>query len=183
MSDGIVKNDITTSLDRLDKLLTKDIKNLYQRAIIKFQQRIGKTLKDIGLKSPQDVADRYHGNQSKDLQTLTGNLYRSFHPMDKHSLSKVEVSANEVTAYIGSDLPYSMIQEEGGNIPVTLKSKKYFWYMYYLSKGKNPYWKYLALKKLGTMKIKARHYFTKALGKFKDEDWKEIEKGIGRAHV
>lgn len=58
-----------------------------------------------------------------------------------------EVSANATTVTIGTDVPYAQIHNEGGdiNVPVTEKSKKYFWAMY--ARTKNPKYKAMAMTK------------------------------------
>lgn len=62
-----------------------------------------------------------------------------------------------------NSLPYASIHNEGGEITVTQKMKKYFWAMYYRAGGKNnnnieaQQWKALALMKIGKkVKIPSR---------------------------
>ncbi len=104
----------------------------------------------------------------------TGQLRRSIHS---------RTTDNAITFY--SDLPYAAIHNEGGEIIVTPKMKKFFWHKYYEATGsftrkksghtrkKNSsptgggregapeaeFWKFLALKKAGsTIRIPRRRF-------------------------
>lgn len=61
-----------------------------------------------------------------------------------------------------SSLPYASIQNEGGEITVTAKMKRYFWAKYITSGKKGieaEQWKAMALKKLGSkIKIESRRF-------------------------
>lgn len=52
----------------------------------------------------------------------------------RRSIRIIEISPNSVT--VGSDLPYSAIHNEGGEITVTPKMRKFFWYKFYQASGK-----------------------------------------------
>ena len=90
----------------------------------------------------------------------TGQLRRSIHS---------RTTNNAITFY--SDLPYAAIHNEGGEIIVTTKMKKFFWHKYYEATGsfgrkkdgtrrndkrtiqlstEAEFWKFMALKKAGT---------------------------------
>jgi len=90
----------------------------------------------------------------------TGQLRRSIHS---------RTTDNAITFY--SDLPYAAIHNEGGEIIVTTKMKKFFWHKYYEATGsfgrkkdgtrrndkrtiqlstEAEFWKFMALKKAGT---------------------------------
>ena len=88
----------------------------------------------------------------------TGQLRRSIHS---------RITDNAITFY--SDLPYAAIHNEGGEIIVTPKMKKFFWHKYYEATGtftrkktgksgksgtsvntEAEFWKFMALKKAGT---------------------------------
>lgn len=90
----------------------------------------------------------------------TGQLRRSI---------KSRTTDNAITFY--SDLPYAAIHNEGGEIIVTTKMKKFFWHKYYEATGsfgrkkdgsrrndkrtiklstEAEFWKFMALKKAGT---------------------------------
>lgn len=56
---------------------------------------------------------------------------------------------------LASALPYSKIQQEGGEIFITPKMRRFFWYQF--KETKDDKWKYLALKK-GPIKIPARPF-------------------------
>ncbi|EKY22817.1 hypothetical protein [Capnocytophaga sp. oral taxon 326] len=69
-----------------------------------------------------------------------------------------------------SSVPYADIQNNGGEVEVTAKIKRYFWAMYYKAKGRKgatqkafsveaEHWKALALKKVGDkLKIPKRQF-------------------------
>ena len=81
-------------------------------------------------------------------------------------------------AVVYSDAVYAKIHNEGGEIPVTAKMKKYFWAMYYQTKGKTvgrtkkqrdiltkqaKFYRAMALKKIGSaIKIPKRHFLGKS---------------------
>ena len=90
----------------------------------------------------------------------TGQLRRSIHS---------RTTDNAITFY--SDLPYAAIHNEGGEIIVTTKMKKFFWHKYYEATGsfgrkkdgsrrndkrtiklstEAEFWTFMALKKAGT---------------------------------
>ena len=88
------------------------------------------------------------------------------------------ITENSITFY--TDLPYAAIHNDGGEIRVTKKMKRYFWHKYYEATGafgrrKNgekrkdkrtvqltgeaEFWKFMALKKEGSMiKIPRRRF-------------------------
>ena len=87
-------------------------------------------------------------NQNRAILTDTGALRSSI---------QSRVTDNSVIFY--TDLPYAEIHNEGGEIIVTDRMKRFFWAKYHEAnggwkrKGSNPeadFWKFLALKKAGT---------------------------------
>lgn len=108
-------------------------------------------------------------NRKGSQMARTNNLRRSIRAVVKGG--KIEFS---------SSLPYASIQNEGGEVTVTAKMKKYFWYMYYQTSGKIAnrkdgsarktksntnlsiearQWKNLALMKIGQkMKIPSKRF-------------------------
>lgn len=99
-------------------------------------------------------------NEGRAILTDTGQLRRSI---------KSRTTENSITFY--TDLPYASIHNEGGEIIVTEKMKKFFWHKYYEATGsygrkkdgsrrndkrtiqlsdEAEFWKFLALKKVGT---------------------------------
>ena len=99
----------------------------------------------------------------------TGNLRRSI---------QSRTTENSITFY--TTLPYAAIHNDGGEIVVTEKMKRYFWYRYYSATGsfgrkKNgsrrndkrtiqlsdeaEFWKFMALKKNGTKIVIPRRRF------------------------
>lgn len=63
-------------------------------------------------------------NSRGSLMNRSGNLRRSI---------QYRVSSNQII--FSSSLPYASIHNEGGEIMVTAKMKKYFWAMYYKAAG------------------------------------------------
>ena len=89
--------------------------------------------------------------------------------------SQINVVRNDTasTVQIGSALPYSRIQQEGGTIPITAKMRKFFWAKF--KETGNVKWKYLALKKGGTINIPARPYL-----KIPESDFGRIKNSVER---
>lgn len=99
-------------------------------------------------------------NNGRAILTDTGRLRSSIHS---------RITDNYVVFY--SDLPYARMHNEGGEIVVTKKMKGFFWHKYYEATGmfgrkkdgtrrndkrtvqlsdEAEFWKFLALKKVGT---------------------------------
>lgn len=78
------------------------------------------------------------------ILTSTGHL--------RDSIEVAEKTGNSIT--IGTYAPYAKIHNEGGtiNIPITKKSRKYFWAMYKLTNDEK--WKYMALSKKNHIVLK-----------------------------
>ncbi len=70
--------------------------------------------------------------------------------------SQINVATIGNTVQIGSNLPYSKIQQEGGEIKITDKMRKFFWAKYH--ETGNPAYKSMALTKKSTITIPARPY-------------------------
>ena len=79
---------------------------------------------------------KYHQNKGS-LMMVTGKLRRSI--LSRTSANSVSWESSE---------PYAAIHNYGGEITVTAKMKRYFWYKYKVTKDN--YWKYMALMKVGT---------------------------------
>ncbi|GGB82894.1 hypothetical protein GCM10007424_23650 [Flavobacterium suaedae] len=78
-------------------------------------------------------------NNKGSLMMRSGNLRRS-----------IEYDVKKNTISFTSSLPYAAIHNEGGEITVTEKMKRYFWAMYKQAKGvQASQWKALALMKVG----------------------------------
>lgn len=91
-------------------------------------------------------------NNGRAILTDTGRLRSSIHS---------RITENSVIFY--TDLPYAAIHNDGGEIVVTPRMKRYFWAKYREANGGNwarkktgantpeaDFWKFLALKKAGT---------------------------------
>ena len=106
-------------------------------------------------------------DKGRAILTDTGQLRRSI---------KSKTTENSVIFY--TDLPYAEIHNEGGEIIVTQRMKRFFWHKYYEATGafsrkksgktgktatagnhEADFWKFLALKKAGTtIKIPRRRF-------------------------
>lgn len=75
--------------------------------------------------------------------TQTGNL--------RDSLQVLHRSATRIV--FGTHAPYAQVHNEGGtlSVPVTQRSRRFFWFMYRLTE--NPKWKWMALTKKTTLTI------------------------------
>lgn len=81
---------------------------------------------------------------------------------------------NKSSVSIGSALPYSRIQQEGGQIHITPKMRKYFWAKF--KETSNPKWKALALTKKDSITIPARKYLA-----IPESDYGRIENSVANA--
>lgn len=89
--------------------------------------------------------DRKFGNRGT-LLVATGRLRGSI---------KMKATGRSIT--FSSDTPYAGIHNEGGEIEVTKKMKRYFWYMYGQT-GYEPY-KAMAMKKIGSKIVIPKRQF------------------------
>lgn len=98
------------------------------------------------------------------LMHVTGRLRRSI---------RGRVVGKDVIEF-SSDTPYAKIHNEGGEITVTEKMKRYFWYKYYATQQKE--YLYMAIKKRGTkISIPQRQF----IGYYQGID-KTVERAAGR---
>ena len=93
---------------------------------------------------------KFHNSRGS-MMARTNNLRRSIN---------AHVEADRIV--FTSSLPYASIQNEGGEITVTAKMKRYFWAKF-IEAGKRgiqaDQWKAMALKKVGSkIKIESRRY-------------------------
>lgn len=112
------------------------------------------------------------------LMMMSGQLRRSL---------RKEVKGNTIT--FSSHLPYAEIHNEGGEIVVTEKMKRYFWYKFGATKLLG--YKYLAMKRVGSKIVIPQRQFVgyhKTLDKiveeraqeFVERAMKEVEKAAKR---
>lgn len=121
------------------------------------------------------VAGETATNFFKDSFDRQGFIDKSFkkwasrkHPARHKILQKtlflkesIGVSAiNKTSVSVGTDVDYAQIHNEGGTVkvPITKKSRRFFWYMYKQTDDKH--WKYMALSKKTefTFKIPKRQF-------------------------
>jgi len=130
-----------------------------------------------------------HANNKGSLMMRSGNL--------RQSISS-QVEGNSIR--FQSSMPYAKIHNEGGEITVTAKMKKFFWAMHYKSAGavsgkggkrdealnaEAQKWKFMALMKVGSkITIEQRQFIgyhpqvKKAIEKVFKEDFAEEFKGF-----
>lgn len=103
------------------------------------------------------------------LGIRTGKLYQSFGRNSQNSLTKVKVNNDNISAIVGSNLPYANIQNVGGFIKSKGRMHKWFWYQY--GKTQNNFFKIMALSviKRGGVKIKGTKYFDKSIEYYEKE--------------
>ena len=129
-------------------------------------------------------------NHKGSLMMRTGKLRRSI---------RSKQTNNEITW--SSSLPYASLQNEGGEIIVTERMKRFFWAMFYKANGavtpsgkgernkrlseESKVWKALALQKVGAkMKVKQRQFIgdhpqlRQNIERVVDRNMKELEKEI-----
>lgn len=87
--------------------------------------------------------------------------------------SQINVFTNDVsnTVTIGSNLSYSRIQNEGGDIRITDKMRKFFWAKF--KETKNDAWRRMALTKKQSIHIPARPFL-----KIPVQDYSRIKQNI-----
>lgn len=93
---------------------------------------------------------KWENRKQPDYRAGGAILTNSGHLRD--SIEVAEKTNNSIT--IGTYAPYAKIHNEGGtiNIPITKKSRKYFWYMYKQTNDEK--WKYMALAKKNHIVLK-----------------------------
>lgn len=74
----------------------------------------------------------------------------------KRSIKKIKAERNRVILGVTSDIKYAEIQNDGGQIPITPKMRRYFWAMY--KQTNEEYWKGLALTSKKHLDIPARKF-------------------------
>ena len=84
----------------------------------------------------------------------SGRLFKSIN--FKADARSVEIST-------GSGIPYARIHQFGGRVPISDKSRGFFWFMFKQTGAEK--WKYMALSKQASFKIPARPYM-----EFQDSD-------------
>lgn len=85
-------------------------------------------------------------DQKGSLMLVSGNLRRG---LRSHCSGSSVVFSN--------DMPYATIHNDGGQITITTKMQRFFWAKYY--ETKTQYWKFLALKKVGSKIIMPKRQF------------------------
>lgn len=97
----------------------------------------------------------------------------------RRGIKKMKVTRNIVVVGVGSEIKYAQIQNDGGQIPVTPKMRKYFWAMY--KQTGEEYYKSLALTKKKHLDIPARKYIGDSKALFITVDrmiQKELKKAL-----
>lgn len=89
-----------------------------------------------------------------------------------------QVGPAKVIVGVDASIKYAQIQNEGGQIPITLKMRRFFWAMYY--KSQDEFWKNLALTKKTTLTIPKRQFIGDSTD-LRDQIGKFIEKEVEKA--
>lgn len=153
---------MANEIDRVVSLILKDIK-------VELGDEFDKNFERQGFFSEKWARRKSPLRPGGHILVDTGALRRSV---------KSRVSGQSITFY--SDLPYASIHNDGGEIKVTAKMKRYFWHRYYEAQGsfgrkkngekrntkKNrqltseaEFWQMMALMKVGkTIKIPRRRF-------------------------
>ena len=131
----MIKITIDSTLDELIKSVSKKIEDMPYI----LGNELVNTVKD------RFISKEYNGTPWKQSINNQNTLIKSGDLRNSIVISKAEkdeiiIEFREV---------YANIHNEGGDILVTEKMKKYFWAMYY--KKKDEYWKGLALKPVGSV--------------------------------
>jgi len=107
-------------------------------------------------------------NDSEKLYEGSGTLARATIPGQYGNITKVTVSEKGLDWQFGIDaskIVYALIHEYGGKIPadrpITVKMRKFFWFMYFSTKQQ--FWMNMALTKKTHITMKARAYWQPAL--------------------
>ena len=96
----------------------------------------------------------------------TGNLRRSI------KIKNITNNSVEITA----DMTYAEIHNEGGEIIVTQKMKKFFWAKFYEAQGQDAsFWRGMALKKIGEKIIIPQREFMAETPELQDLLQKEFQ--------
>ncbi len=111
----------------------------------------------------------------KELQSKSGNLFRSFLPRSKNTLSKTIVTESKVTLTVGSKLPYANIHEKGATFTATPKQIGWFLWASQMYNNKYFFALFLKAKLKRSFVIPARPYFFKAVAEFEKKGIKEVE--------
>ena len=112
-----------------------------------------------------------HSNTS--LYDVSGKLLRAVSvPNSPGYATKVKIDkrAGQFQLIAGVDedvIPYAMIHEYGGDIPITAKMRRYFWFRFMKDGG--DMWRGLALTKKTEITITARPYMEPALEEFNND--------------
>lgn len=167
------------------------LKNLLTDIKVELAQEFDRNFERKGFfdqKWPQTKLRNHRGS----LMMRSGKLRRSI---------SAKVGGNAIT--FSSNMPYAAIHNEGGEITVTAKMKRYFWAMHYKAggaispssggrgarnqrlSGEAAQWKALALMKVGTkMKIQQRQFIghhprvDQVIKQTADHNFKELQQYI-----
>lgn len=99
-------------------------------------------------------------DRSRKILTKRGNL--------KRAIKKFKTQRNLIVVGVSNDINYATIHNEGGQIPITPKMRRYFWAMY--KQTNEEYWKGLALTNKKYLDIPARKFIGDSEGLRKNVD-------------
>lgn len=117
--------------------MSKDlIRNILSDIKVELADEFDRNFERKGFFGQQWKPRKFQNNRGS-LMMQSGKLRRSI---------RASVSGNSVR--FSTSEPYAAIHNEGGEITVTAKMKKFFWAKYHQTKDEQ--WKWLALKKVGS---------------------------------
>lgn len=141
--------------------LQEVVQNIVEDTAIELTQEFDRNFERKGFFDKKWPTNKLPNNRGSQMMR-SGDLRRSINPRVGNGAIRWE-----------SSLPYTVIQNEGGEIEVTAKMKSFFWAMYYKANGgaesggergkrlsaEAAKWKALALQKVGEKMIIEQHQY------------------------
>lgn len=168
------------TFDGLEKELLSQLPQIGREVTVEFGKIVAKQIQPGSVIKPPDHRWGVEGK----LYNSTKALSDSWQIMmeSQNTIFHITVSGTVARIVIGSELPYAVIQNRGGQIQPTPRMVSFFWAMYYQSKDE--FWKGMALHgKAGKpITIKPTNYLTDAERVFA-EDVDKISSEIIEKHI
>lgn len=114
-------------------------------------------------------------NEGTRLYKGKGKLSRAFIKGKPGNILDVVAGPNGAEITFGIDtevIPYALIHEFGGEIPITDKMRRFFWAKY--AETKQQFWMAMALTKKSSITMPARPYFYPAVEAYEAEGMQEF---------
>lgn len=107
---------------RIDRFIRQSLKDIRVEAAEEFDRNFQRE----AFFSERWARRKFPDDNSRGLLVQTGALRRSIRLSDTPSFAQIRQSS----VLFQTSVPYARIHNEGGDIPVTARSKRYFWYRY-----------------------------------------------------